>query len=214
MVKQVIVNLHSGERVNKIAVAQRQLDTAIELLFRNGDYVSIHTLTCAAAQVLEDVCRARGVPSKVNDLFSNYISKGAISRAARNAIGMHRNFFKHADNDPEAVVKLPDHMLVQVLLYQAVVDYSNLGHEYSHAMRSYFIWFILFNPTALNETDPDIQMAYEMMKSFTDEERLRFGLYYLLLLESKDEALEVKRQLEMLTNANITAIIKGLHSGF
>jgi hypothetical protein len=48
--------------VTKLEAAQRQLDTAIELWFRDGDAVSIHTLVGAAYQILYDPNKKRGGP--------------------------------------------------------------------------------------------------------------------------------------------------------
>jgi hypothetical protein len=47
-------------KLGKEEVAVRQLDTAIRLLFDGEDNVSVHTLACAAANVLRDVLKAQG----------------------------------------------------------------------------------------------------------------------------------------------------------
>jgi hypothetical protein len=46
--------------VSKIEAALRQLETAIQLYFSDGDPISVHTLTAAAYNVLRDVTARTG----------------------------------------------------------------------------------------------------------------------------------------------------------
>jgi argininosuccinate synthase len=55
--------------VTKIEAARRQLNTAIELWFNDGDPVSIHTLASSAHQIIHDLNRRNKGP----DLFLDTI---------------------------------------------------------------------------------------------------------------------------------------------
>ena len=50
-------------QLNKIEIAKRQLETGIDLLFDDADFVSIHTLLFASSEVLKNLCEARGIKS-------------------------------------------------------------------------------------------------------------------------------------------------------
>jgi hypothetical protein len=83
--------------VTKLEAATRQLDTAIALYFEEGDAVSIHTLACAAHQVIHDINRHRNGPELLFDALSR---KPADHRISKAVLHRHYNYFKHADNDP------------------------------------------------------------------------------------------------------------------
>jgi hypothetical protein len=47
--------------ITKEESAHRQIETAINLFFCEGDEISIHVLANSAAQILTDVCKAKNV---------------------------------------------------------------------------------------------------------------------------------------------------------
>jgi hypothetical protein len=87
--------------LTKSAVARSQLATAIELFFAGRDSVSIYSLAANAWEVTDALCTRAGVESMSiqargclpvgKDLKRNYVNSP------------HRNFFKHADNDPHGL---------------------------------------------------------------------------------------------------------------
>jgi len=83
--------------VTKLDAATRQLDTAITLYFQGGDPVPIHTLACAAHQVIHNINRYSDGPELLFDVLSREKRDPQISKAL-----LHKqyNFFKHADSDP------------------------------------------------------------------------------------------------------------------
>lgn len=88
-------------KLTKFDVAERQLHLAIELFFRQADPVSIHTLSEAASQVLRDLA-----PSHSKNSF--YRQHPNLSKSEQKEINTQlneaRNFFKHADKDPESAI--------------------------------------------------------------------------------------------------------------
>ncbi len=48
-------------KINKLEGAQKQIDAAIRMLFRNEDPVAIYPIAAASLQVLRDLARARGI---------------------------------------------------------------------------------------------------------------------------------------------------------
>jgi hypothetical protein len=49
------------ERIAKLDAAERQLTAAIRLFFQEGDSLAVHTLACAAHDVLQSLMRHRGL---------------------------------------------------------------------------------------------------------------------------------------------------------
>ena len=53
--------------ITKLEAAKRQLDCALELFFDEKDAVPIHTLACAAHQVIYDINRDQNGPELLFD---------------------------------------------------------------------------------------------------------------------------------------------------
>src|ERR1700722_16662747 len=106
-------------KVTKLEASKRQLETAIELWFQDADPVSVHTLTAAARQIVIDLNTKRGGAPMGADRMEN---KPKGRKLAHKAIAEAENFFKHADNDPEAVLHFSTEA-TQFMLLEAVDKY-------------------------------------------------------------------------------------------
>ncbi|MCR9967351.1 hypothetical protein [Vibrio antiquarius] len=88
-------------KLSKFDVAERQLCLAIELFFKSADPVAIHTLSEAASQILRDIA-----PEYSKHSF--YRQHPDWSKSERKELNRQlneaRNFFKHADKDPKALI--------------------------------------------------------------------------------------------------------------
>lgn len=88
--------------LTKLDCAKRQLETAIDLFFRSGDPVSIHTLTRASHEILQTLCEKQGVHSS---LFCDLqMIKEEYRIEVKQALNKAKNFFKHAERDPDEVI--------------------------------------------------------------------------------------------------------------
>lgn len=126
--------------LNKLEVARRQLETAIELYFNGGDPVSTHTLATAALEVLSGLNSVR----KGSPMLSDLEASGAIwpdkLDIARRAFREAQNFFKHADKDPERVLDFnPD--ATAFFLLDAAEKYRELSGENPPIVRVFALWF-------------------------------------------------------------------------
>jgi len=84
-------------KIKKLDAAKSQLETAILLFFDDGDPISIHTLACAAYDIIDGVNQHRG--GKEMWVKRRYTQlRGRPTRADINDV---QNFLKHADRDPE-----------------------------------------------------------------------------------------------------------------
>ena len=80
--------------VTKIEAARRQLKTAIEFWFYDGDAISIHTLAAASHQIVHDLNEKNGGP---NLMFDTGYIKDEYRKEYINNIKHASNFMKHAD---------------------------------------------------------------------------------------------------------------------
>lgn len=90
-------------KIHKIEIAQRQIDTAIELFLNDKDFVSALTLAGAGEEITGKLLERKGERNMVQKLHSWYqdttgtkIEFGEFCRRTNLA----RNTLKHA-NDPE-----------------------------------------------------------------------------------------------------------------
>jgi hypothetical protein len=123
-------------KITKLEAARRQLESAIALFFQDGDSVSIHTLACAAYDVIDNVNRSRG--GKEMFVKRRYIQlPGRMSRAALNSV---QNFFKHADNDPDDELEFFPEM-TEPFLVDACKTYMEMTGESVPLFHCMMWWF-------------------------------------------------------------------------
>ena len=132
-------------QVSKIEAARRQLTTAINLYFKNGDPVSIHTLAAAAFQISKDLCESRddapdSLPSRMKDLVKPEFLTEAWGMFTESA-----NFFKHADRDPEKT-HLYDPVETEIILFIAIHQFQALTEDYFLELRLYAMWYMFRYP--------------------------------------------------------------------
>jgi hypothetical protein len=69
-------------QINKVAAAQRQLDSAIRMFFQKEDELAVHTLSAAAFGILRDIIKKRGRP-----FTEGVLRAGIVSIAKQYAAG-------------------------------------------------------------------------------------------------------------------------------
>lgn len=87
-------------KISKYEAAKRQLETAIDLFFEDGDALSAHTLAFAAFKVLLNLYLHRG-----NDDFGKQVDKLIAEGVGWQRFSETANFLKHADRDPDAFLE-------------------------------------------------------------------------------------------------------------
>jgi hypothetical protein len=165
-------------RVTKLECARSQLETAIRLYFEDRDPISIHTLTSAAYDVLHDIGRPRGLEP---------IFKGARflppeeREAYKDLLNRPRNFFKHADLDPQVRLKFEPEVTT-FLLFDACEFYMRLTGDSPEAMNVFRTYFHVRYPEFV--TDSDLR---EEIQSLRQDERLAMKSGWLPLLERETQ---------------------------
>jgi len=128
-------------QISKLDAARRQLDVAVRLYFREDDPVSIHTLACAALELLSGLNRVRGGGPLLKDVVLKSVRPERLAEARR-AVNAPGNFFKHADRDPLSVIVFKPSQ-TEWFLYDACLKYKELAADVVPTLASYQLWFVL-----------------------------------------------------------------------
>ncbi|MES2930995.1 MAG: hypothetical protein V4665_04420 [Patescibacteria group bacterium] len=132
--------------ISKLDAAKRQLEMALNLFFRNADPVSIHTLVGAAHQVLQDICEEQGTQSikqKLLDMVKPEKKTEFIKK-----LNAPRNFFKHAENDPNSVIEFNPEM-TDLILWDTCLMYTTLTQENPAIIQVFNAWNYANSPEIL-----------------------------------------------------------------
>lgn len=134
--------------LTKRVVAQRQLVTAIRLLYDGADLVPVYSLAANAWEIIDTLATRAGVDSISNqarehiplgkDLKYDYVNSP------------HRNFFKHADRDPNASVPPLKDGNVESIVFLAVEDYLRLFGMSPVELQVYQLWYLAKNEEKLS----------------------------------------------------------------
>jgi hypothetical protein len=123
-------------KIKKIDAGKRQLETAILLFFDNGDPVSIHTLACAAYDIVDGVDQHRGG----KEMWVKRRYTQLPGRPSRGDINETQNFLKHADRDPEGTLEFFP-LMTEPLLADASRTYIELTGDHSPILEVMLRWF-------------------------------------------------------------------------
>lgn len=138
-------------QLNKLACARRQLQTAVNLFFHDGDAVSIHTLTCAAYNVIRDVNDSRnGRPMHAKQIYVQMSGRPSVSE-----LNQPENFFKHADRDSNAELTFYP-KFTECLLVDACEKYRDITGDHVLSFIAFTLWFMCQSPEKF-----DIPEAWE-----------------------------------------------------
>ncbi|WP_373474320.1 hypothetical protein [Sphingorhabdus sp.] len=132
------------ETLTKIDVARRQLVTAIRLLLDDRDPVSVYSLATNAQEILSALCERRGVLSlRANIAAPTGVNSGQIQIQLINPA---RNFFKHADRDPDSVWSdFTDSDCDHILLIPSI-DFVMLERKSPIEAQVFVIWYAALYP--------------------------------------------------------------------
>lgn len=135
--------------VTKLDAAVRQLDTAITLYFQDGDPVPIHTLACAAHQVIHNINRHNNGPELLFDVLSRKKREPQISKAL---LHKHYNFFKHADSDPcpNCGIRF-DTRLTEIFVLSAVQGVSCISGSINQKQSAFVVYLQLHNEVLFSQ---------------------------------------------------------------
>jgi hypothetical protein len=127
-------------KISKLEAAQLQLETAVRLYFQDGDPVSIHTLTCAAYNVIRDVnTKRRGPRMFARDMFIESV-KPRYQTKVRKQISAAENFFKHGQLGRETIDFNPEQS--DWLIFEAASYYFKLTGQDRPLFKLFRGWYV------------------------------------------------------------------------
>jgi hypothetical protein len=135
--------------IKKIEAALHQLDCAISLYFQESDPIAIHTLACAAHQIIHDINRYRKGPEL---LFDSIVFKDEYRGLAKKYLHKHYNFFKHANNDPDpdGTIEFDPHG-TEIFILTSIRGLAYLGIQLNPEHLAFLSYFCFHNPKLLTE---------------------------------------------------------------
>jgi hypothetical protein len=133
--------------LTKQDVARRQLATAIQLHFEGRDLVSIFSLAANAWEIIDALCEVRRIESFSRQVRENVPQGKDLKRHYINS--PYRNFFKHADHDPDATVPKLSTANVDAIIFLGVEDYLRLFERAPVEFQAYQLWYLATNPDKL-----------------------------------------------------------------
>ena len=150
----------SAPKISKADAAQRQLDTAIDLFFDEGDSLSAYTLAFASFKVLLNV-----YPHQRDDDFASQVDRLINESVGWRPFSEIANFLKHADRDPEGVLENFDSETVMPVIGLATLLYRRITGSFSRKMEAFDFWIETTAADKLGIEDADENEERRRMES-------------------------------------------------
>ena len=133
------------KEVGKFEAAEEQLITAIDLFFKNKSEISVHTLARAAHEIFDKLCEHKNLQRGVVYEGMRGISDEK-KKLVFNKINEAKNFFKHANKDPEAKITWNPE-LSTYYIWDAISLYSRLNNPRipPYEILIFSVWFRVQN---------------------------------------------------------------------
>ncbi|HCR86091.1 MAG TPA: hypothetical protein DIV86_05380 [Alphaproteobacteria bacterium] len=126
--------------LNKIEVAERQLETAVELFFDEKDCISIHNLASSSYQIIHDILRDKEVESLKEYNFKNNDMGFKEFKDFNKEVSQVWNFLKHANENPSDTLEFEPHVN-DFLMRTAIHDLYILNNKISDVMSLFVAYF-------------------------------------------------------------------------
>lgn len=157
--------------LSKLDAAKRQLETAIRLYFNYGDPVSIHTLACAAHEIISDLNKNYGGKPMI---VSDYIIKDEYKNYFITRIREPQNFFKHADRDSGNVIDFKPEV-TQYFIFDAISKYLEITGEKVPYFVIFSGWFVAHNIEVFRYSEETKKFITEIKSKYCDDRSLYFS---------------------------------------
>lgn len=175
--------------ITKIEAAARQLDIAIDLYFANADSLAVYTLAYASFKVLFDLYPHRNADGFAAQLDAVMAAEG-WKRLAKPA-----NFLKHADRDPDALLKAhhPEQGMSVIVL--ATLLYRRIAGDMTPKMRAFDYWAeeAAYDELGIEEVDENAARVEqhrrfrEALRAMPHDQRIKFAAQqYRFFLENSE----------------------------
>lgn len=164
--------------LTKSDVARRQLVTAVNLFFNDSDPVSVYTLASNAWEIIDQLCKLSGVNSVSDETRTHIYPSRDLKKHYINS--PYRNFFKHADTDPDGIITGFDAQSSEGVLFLAAEDYTRLHKKSPIEVQVYSSWFCSMypeklSPSASKRLIPKLENAFPAIANAERPTQLAMG---------------------------------------
>lgn len=150
-------------KVDKLECASRQMDTAIFLLFNTDDFISVHTLTYAACEILDALLKAKGIKS-ISEMRDEVI-RPEFQKTAVLHFNEAANFFKHGSRDVHAELEFAPAVNTGLIGIGSWA-LKSLGRPYTPNRLAFLIWARTHMPNYFVPIPLEIPAAAAAVQSF------------------------------------------------
>jgi hypothetical protein len=157
-------------KVTKLDAAKRQLRTALQLWFADGDPIAIQTLVAAAHELIHTLFRARGNKGLLFD--TPHVPK-ANRQKWTHTLRKPPNFLKHAQHDLDEVLEFRPVSNNMVLL-MCCVGLGRMGEPVELEHSALIYWFVLHQPELFFLKDEVSEISAESIDSLRKVSRAEF----------------------------------------
>ncbi len=127
-------------------VAEQQLDTAIELFFREKSSVSIHTLACAAHEILDKICEKNGIERGIVEQSLSQFIPVEKRKEVYDGIFAMKNYFKHGAFSRDVQPKWEPEVSMYFLIDACALHRRISNGQLTKNTAIFTIWFRMLNP--------------------------------------------------------------------
>ena len=164
--------------ITKLDAARRQLVTAIRLFFNRGDPISVFSLAANAWEVIDALCTRKGIAGVSHLTRSHIPPERDLKKDYVNS--PYRNFFKHADHDPEALLEGFDGKVVDGLIFLAADDYMRLAGKSPVEFQVFQLWYLAVNVEKvaageLRKILEAVEVKFSKIRTLQREEQIVLG---------------------------------------
>lgn len=165
--------------ISKLDAAVRQLNEAIRLFFSGADPVVVHTLAASAGSILADVAEHRNAGTSWRTRMRD--DAGLSTRDLKNVLHKAWNFFKHANHDPDGVLRFEE-VDSEHMMFVAVLDCGDIQAT-SCYMQAFQLWYIAAHPEHFPKTEPvfaDAINAFPDLAALPVSGRVQHGKAFII----------------------------------
>jgi hypothetical protein len=165
------INATGAIAVTKLDAARRQLRTAIELWFNDGDPIAIHTLAYAAHEIIHRLFRKRGL----SDLFyDSTIIKEDKRREFALEMKKPANFFKHADKESETESLAFQPVINTVFIVMSLIGLDQMKVSRGPLEAAFMFWHQVHIPVWFSEDVSDYPIPPDSLEHLRSLNRAQF----------------------------------------
>ena len=171
--------------VKKLEAAKRQLHTAITLWFADSDSVSVHTLACAAHQIVHDINADR----KGSELLlDSLVIKEEFRSEYLNEMRKAMNFFKHANRDPYPSGSIEfSQEITELFILFSIIGIERFGERLSETSVAFLLFYAIKNPHLVAKVFRD-RFKIEDLANLPVVSKSEFLEQFLLVRREQDHA--------------------------